>query len=107
MKKTTSRPEWTPENAGTEFASHVLPAAIAKENNNPSYQKMKNLSFKDYKEGVLNKDKTILAKAITLIESNAEKHFRMGSCSRNRMLCFNGRAHGLRCRGLCGLCGES
>ena len=35
----------------------------------------KQLSIDDYVQGIINHDKTILARAITLIESNSQKHF--------------------------------
>ncbi|MBI9030719.1 methylmalonyl Co-A mutase-associated GTPase MeaB [bacterium] len=36
--------------------------------------KRRNLSVEDYVQGILTQDKTILARAITLIESNSQKH---------------------------------
>ena len=68
-------PEWAPENAGKEFASHVMPPETASKSINKNYKKKEILSISAYKEGILNRDKTILSRAITLIESNAEKHF--------------------------------
>jgi LAO/AO transport system kinase len=37
--------------------------------------KRRKLAIDDYVQGILNKDKTILARAITLIESNSQQHF--------------------------------
>ena len=72
------KPEWIPDNAGSEYASHILPPTTkTKSINNLTYTKPKNLTLKDYIEGVLSHDKIILARAITLIESNAEKHFEL------------------------------
>ena len=68
-------PEWAPENPSAEFASHVLPPAISTKSSIQNIKRNKVLSINEYKEGILSKDKTILSKAITLVESKAEKHF--------------------------------
>jgi LAO/AO transport system kinase len=80
MKKNILRPEWAPENAGSEFASHLIPPVGAnsiRHQSNSIRQQRKELPLQEYKDGILAKDKTILARAITLIESNAEKHFEL------------------------------
>ena len=72
----TYKPDWTPENAGDEFAVRVvkgkqsLPAGKA----SSSEVKRKHLSVDDYVNGVLRFDRNILARAITLIESNNSNH---------------------------------
>ena len=82
MKKQTSKisntykPDWAPENAGDEFAVRVvkgkqsLPAGKA----GSSDVKRKHLSVDEYVNGVLRFDRNILARAITLIESNNPSH---------------------------------
>lgn len=45
-----------------------------KEQTNSLQIKRKQLSIDDYVQGILNHNKTILARAITLIESNSQKH---------------------------------
>ena len=75
MNKQKKLPEWAPENPGKEFASHIMPPEIAGRALIKNYKKKEVLTLKEYKEGILGKDKTILSRAITLIESNAEKHF--------------------------------
>ena len=78
MNNKNYKPEWTPKNAGDEYASSVMPGKIAQINQvNKTIIKAKNLTIQDYKDGILNKDRTILARAITLIESNSEKHLEM------------------------------
>ena len=86
MKKQTSKtsntykPDWTPENAGDEFAVRVvkgkqsLPAEKAGLNQNERELKRKSLSVDEYVNGVLSFDRNILARAITLIESNNPSH---------------------------------
>ena len=93
MKNKITRPEWTPENAGKEFASIVVPP---KENLNQSSKKNEittaNLTLQDYKEGILSRNKTILARAITLIESNAEKHFDLAQELIKEVLPYTGKS---------------
>lgn len=78
MKKNKSyKPEWTPENAGEEFAVSILRGVNSNElkfvKNNKSL-KRKTLSVKEYVDGVMNFDRNILGRAITLIESNNPQH---------------------------------
>ena len=68
------RPEWVPKDAGHEFTTYVMPAGTEVGTQvSPNLQiiKRKKLSADEYVDGILNKDITILSKAITLIESNA------------------------------------
>lgn len=90
MKKQTSKtsntykPDWSPENAGDEFAVRVvkgvnssessLPADKAGSSQNERELKRKSLSVDEYVNGVLNFDRNILARTITLIESNNPSH---------------------------------
>jgi LAO/AO transport system kinase len=80
-KKNKERlPEWAPENAGSKFASRIVSGAKAPNeemkvhsqankhaNTGPDLDKLES--------GVLASNRTILSKAITLIESNSPKHF--------------------------------
>lgn len=81
MKKQTSRysntykPDWTPENAGDEFAVRVVKGVKSSGLSiNENDLKRKSLSVDDYVNGVLKFDRNILARAITLIESNNPNH---------------------------------
>jgi LAO/AO transport system kinase len=81
MKKQTSKtsntykPDWTPENAGEEFAVRVVKGVEnTKMSKQESETKRIHLSIDDYVNGVLNFDRNILARAITLIESNNPAH---------------------------------
>ena len=76
-------PEWVPEGADKKFfASSVMPGLNlrkdAERDDTVSVRprpKRRELSLEDYKKGVLECDKTVLARAITLIESNSDAHF--------------------------------
>lgn len=83
MKKQTSKtsntykPDWTPENAGDEFAVRVVKGTQSSNSSSSSGSsevKRKSLSVDDYVNGVLKFDRNILARAITLIESNNPTH---------------------------------
>lgn len=82
QKPNTYKPDWTPENAGDEFAVRVvkgtqgLPAGKAgsRSSSGSSEVKRKHLSVDDYVTGVLKFDRNILARTITLIESNNPSH---------------------------------
>lgn len=68
------RPEWAPENAGEEFASQVMPGVENNESINKTPIKKWNPEIDDFVSGIIDGNRTILAKAITLIESNSPKH---------------------------------
>ena len=74
-KSNTYKPDWTPENAGDEFAVRVVKgtensSSVKKE----SDIKRSSLTVDDYVNGVLKFDRNVLARAITLIESNNPSH---------------------------------
>lgn len=74
--KSTYKPEWTPKNAGEEFAVNVVKAfgSKHKRGENSEIKKKKLFETKELADGVLRGDRTLLAKAITMIESNAPAH---------------------------------
>lgn len=82
MSVTLTRPEWTPEEAGSEFASRVM-SGVNDAHDGMSFTpapatpvpRRKKLELKDYVDGILNCDRTLLSRAITLVESNAPTHF--------------------------------
>ncbi len=90
QKPNTYKPDWVPENADDDpatagkFAVRVvkgtqdLPAGKAGSRSSSSLSsnevKRKTLSVDDYVNGVLNFDRNILARTITLIESNNPSH---------------------------------
>lgn len=87
------RPDWVPENAGAEFTTRVMqgatPVATAKSGVGPRRAK---LSVDDYARGVLAGDRTILGRAITLIESNAPAHQEQAQQLLARLLPHTGKA---------------
>jgi len=85
MSEENKTPEWHPEHADKHFfTTSVMPGiALRKDKKHDDTistrprPKRKTLTLQDYKDGVLAGNKTILARAITLIESNAEAHFEL------------------------------
>jgi LAO/AO transport system kinase len=73
-----NRPEWVPENSGSEFTTYVMQGVSTNANSssapNLSFTKKQKLTVDDYVDGILNKNITVLSKAITLIESNSQTH---------------------------------
>jgi LAO/AO transport system kinase len=87
------RPEWTPENAGPEFASHVMPGV--KGGGNSSSQnapRRQALTIDEYARGVLDGNRSILARAITLIESDSPKHHEQARQVLNRIITRSGNS---------------
>jgi len=80
-KKNKERlPEWAPENAGSKFASRIVSGAKApneemKVHSQASKHANTGPDLDKLESGVLASNRTILSKAITLIESNSPKHF--------------------------------
>ena len=83
MKKHSSKqnnsykPDWAPENSGDEFAVRVvkgLNSSGSRSNKDTNLPKRKLLSVSDYVNGVISFDRNILARTITLIESNNALH---------------------------------
>ena len=76
-KNKTYKPDWTPKNAGQEFAVNVVKGVNMKNNvsNSNEYKKTsKQPTIDELVQGVLKDDRNLLARCITLIESNSAKH---------------------------------
>lgn len=74
---TPQRPDWVPPEGGAAFATSIQPgvtAAAAEPARPPATSARRQRSVDDYVAGLQAGDRTILAQAITLIESNAPAH---------------------------------
>ena len=101
---THHRPEWVPENAGVAegFTTHVMPGIRSGHDGmsgglpgNAVRQTVvprRELTVDDYVDGVLSANRALLAKAITLVESNAPRHQEMAQEMITRLLPHSGRA---------------
>ncbi|SFA44787.1 methylmalonyl-CoA mutase metallochaperone MeaB [Parageobacillus thermantarcticus] len=86
----THRPEWVEKERENEFATAYVKAAASA--SPKRWVKRKERSVKEYVEGVLNNDRTILAQAITLVESNAAKHMDIAQQVLNELLPHVGKS---------------
>ncbi|MFO8070519.1 MAG: methylmalonyl Co-A mutase-associated GTPase MeaB [Polyangia bacterium] len=72
------RPEWASDEAGSEFASRVIGSAERggggpRGEGGPPHQRRR-LEIDEHVEGVLSGDRTVLARTITLVESDSPAH---------------------------------
>lgn len=96
------KPEWAPDEDDEGFASRVMPGVggghdgMAQGNtasNPPPLQNARRmLTLDEYEAGVMAGDRAVLARAITLIESNAPAHFETAQELIRRLLPHSGRA---------------
>ena len=72
-------PYWVPKDAGDAFAVKIKKGietkSTIKKNPQKTQTKRPHLTIDDYVSGVLKNDKTLLARTITLIESNSTDHY--------------------------------
>jgi LAO/AO transport system kinase len=95
-------PEWTPQGSSDGFASFVIegvegghdgmPGQSSRGSSSVSRPGHRRLSVEDYVHGVLIGNRTILARAITLIESNAPAHMETAQEVLRRLLPYTGKA---------------
>ena len=88
------RPDWVPENAGDEFAIKIIKGVEStdKKESQNRFVKRKKLTVDDYVNGILKHDRTILARTITLIESNSPKHISLAQEVIKRLLPHTGES---------------
>ena len=97
-KSTTRKPDWTPDDAGDAFATRIVPgvgagaAAGAAPPDAAAAPARRPLTTDEYVSGVIAGDRAVLARAITLIESNAPAHFEQAQDVLRRLLPHSGRA---------------
>ena len=101
MSSTPRKPDWTPDDAGDAFATRIVAgvggghdgmSAAPPPADAPRGGSRRPLSVDDYAGGVLAGDRAVLARAITLIESNAPAHFEQAQDVLRRLLPHTGRA---------------
>lgn len=93
------RPEWSDPSQPENFSS-IVRKGVEMESDGGAFKKRTRFrkksntgpSLQELYEGVLQGDRTGLARAITLIESNAEHHFRMSQELLHKLLPFTGKA---------------
>ena len=95
------RPDWVPDNAGKEFTTQVLDGVagghdgLAGQNAEVGLRvspRRRQLSVDDYVQGVLAADRSVLGRAITLMESNAPDHQETAQTVLQELLPHTGKA---------------
>ncbi len=87
------RPDWVPEEGGSAFATWVVEGVRTAGVTAPRpMPRRRELSVDDYVSGVLARDPMILARAITLVESNAARHQAEAQAVLNKLLPETGRS---------------
>ncbi len=87
-------PEWIPEGGSKEqYPGFVMTGVDAKAAKpKKTFQKPKNYTAQELIDGILNHDRVLLSKAITIIESNAPKHFELGQEIIKGILPYTGKS---------------
>jgi LAO/AO transport system kinase len=87
-------PDWVPENPSDGFATKVVRGVTPdlKKSSDSQSQKRTHLKIDDYVEGVLKNDRTILARTITLIESNSPAHYEISQEVLKKLLPQSGKS---------------
>lgn len=98
------RPDWVPDDAGGGYATWVMQGARSSGivSAQAAPPRRRTLSTDDYVRGVLARDPTVLARAITLIESNAPAHQAQAQQVLAQLLPHTGRAHRIGITGIPG-----
>lgn len=88
------KPEWIPEGASNEqYPGFVMTGVDAKDAKpRKTFQKPKQYTAQELIDGILNHDRMLLSKAITIIESNAPKHFELGQEIIRGILPYTGKS---------------
>lgn len=102
MKSDRQRPEWVPEGVAEGFTTHVMDGIEGGHDGLPGMPppsrvpariiKRRQLSLDEYISGVLSGDRTILSRAITLVESNAPAHMADAQQMVQELLPYTGRS---------------
>jgi LAO/AO transport system kinase len=96
------RPEWAPAGGGEGFASHVMKGVESGGRSSPGegvkvsasgpVRKRRQHSVEELAEGILAGNRTLLSRAITLVESNASRHQEMSQQLLDRLMPATGKA---------------
>lgn len=96
MFDNANRPEWVPDNCGNEFTTYVMPGVSSKTatqtSPNLKLVKKKQLTVDDYVDGILNRNISVLSKAITLIESNSSAYIEVAQKVLYKILPHTGKS---------------
>jgi LAO/AO transport system kinase len=99
----STKPEWAPKDAGSEFTTKVMRGVSGGHDGMPGQAgaqarsaagspRRRRLSVDEYVEGVRGGDRNVLGQAITLVESNALAHMETAQEVLRRVLPHSGRS---------------
>lgn len=94
-KNKSYKPDWAPKNAGNEFAVKVVKGIDSntdRKQHNIKKNSIKQPSVDELVKGVLSNDRNLLARCITLIESNSPKHHEKSSAVLDKLLPYSGNS---------------
>lgn len=89
------KPEWVPSGGGSEYASSVVAgknSLTGSVSNATKTHQARRYDVPTLVKGVLDANITLLSKAITLLESNSEKHFELGQELLTQLLPYAGKS---------------
>jgi LAO/AO transport system kinase len=93
MKKDNKyKPDWTPKNASKEFAVNIVKGVDSTKAKSKMVNKINQPTVEELVEGVLKDDRNLLARAITLIESNSAKHHEKSTQVLDKLLPHSGNS---------------
>lgn len=94
MTDNKKKPEWVPENASNGFTTEIVKGIDQNDASGSArkFVKKKGRTTEEYAQGIRNGNRTILAQAITLVESNAKRHEEQAQAVINEILPYTGNS---------------
>lgn len=94
MKSSKNKPEWAPKEDNPAYTSFVMPPRVASNvvNQKKTKSTRDTLTIDDYINGIINNNRTILSRAITLVESNSPTHIEIAQEIITRILPKTGKS---------------
>ncbi len=86
------KPEWIPENSGDEFSSSTIEGVLNKNITSSKKIKSKSLTIDDYYSGIIDGNRAIIAQAISIIESNSDKHYLLAQSLLQKLIPSTGKS---------------
>lgn len=92
MQDKDKKPEWVPEVDNEAFTTKVVGGKKTSDLKSKASLKSREISVDDFYAGIVEGNITILSKAITLVESNAEKHITKTQELLKRLIPLSGKS---------------
>lgn len=95
----TKKPKWVPKDADGEFTTKVMDGVVKDHDGRVKHRvkrhivkKRKEMTIDEYYQGIISGNRMVIARAITLIESNAMRHFELAQSLLQKLLPHTGGA---------------